>query len=140
MMDWEECCGRDIAKDVKADKDMISSLIKTSKNKSDTEEMIKLSAITASSKITLAYDSLRELLEALALKKGYKIYNHECYAAFLKEIMDESEAGDEFDKIRKIRNAVNYYGKDITEKEAENLILKIRKLGAFVSELMKKSK
>src|SRR3990167_4613138 len=126
MMDWEECCGRDIAKDVKADKDMISSLIKTSKNKSDTEEMIKLSAITASSKITLAYDSLRELLEALALKKGYKIYNHECYAAFLREVLNKGEKAEEFDEIRKIRNGVNYYGKEILAEETREIIKRIK--------------
>ena len=139
-MDWTECCNKRIVKEVSKDQDFVNSLLKTSMNKLKSMEILELNDVTADSKISLAYDSLRELLEALALKKGYKIYNHECYAAFLKEIIDESEAGDEFDKIRKIRNAVNYYGKDITEKEAENLILKIRKLGAFVSELMKKSK
>ena len=32
---------------------------------------------TAVSKISLAYDSVRELLEAWALNAGFKIYNHQ---------------------------------------------------------------
>ena len=73
-------------------------------------------------KITLQYDALRTLLEALALSKGYKIYNHECYTAFLKEILDESTLGDTFDKFRKLRNAINYYGKSISSEESKEII------------------
>ena len=77
---------------------------------------------TAASKVSLAYDSLCEMLEALAIKKCYKIYNHECYCAFLKEIIKERVLGDRFDKIRKIRNDSNYYGEEITVEEAEAII------------------
>ncbi|MBI2523254.1 hypothetical protein HYW19_02605 [Candidatus Woesearchaeota archaeon] len=116
-MDWKECCSRRIAKDVKPDIGMISSLTKSSKNKSESESRLEMSNTTAGSKLSLAYDSLRELLEALSLKSGYKICNHECYTAFLKEVMKESYKADEFNEIRKVRNAVNYYGKEISVEE-----------------------
>ena len=96
-----------IAKNINTKLDLINSLIKSSENKLKSEEKLLISDVTAGSKISLAYDSLRELLEALALKKGYKIYNNECYTAFLKEIMGESDKGDEFDDLRVIRNAIN---------------------------------
>ena len=135
-IDWKSCLNSLTAKRVKPDDNVMKSLIKTSKNKLDSESQLEMSDITASSKLSLAYDSLRELLEALAIKNGYKIYNHECYTAFLKEIMNQSDKGDEFDEIRKIRNAVNYYGKDITTEESAKTIARIRNLRVFVNSLV----
>ncbi|MBI2451906.1 hypothetical protein HYV50_02385 [Candidatus Pacearchaeota archaeon] len=127
-MDWEECIKRKIAKEVGADLNLIESLIKTSKNKLESGAKLNLDDSTSSSKISLAYDSLREILEALAIKKGYKIYNHECYTYFLKEALNESIKGDEFDEIRKIRNSINYYGKEISILEAKEILKRIIKL------------
>ena len=135
-MDWEDCLNRRIAKKVSLDSDLIRSLIKSSNNKLESECKLKISSVTASSKLSLAYDSLRELLEALALKNGYKIYNHECYSAFLKEILGESNNADEFNEIRKIRNDVNYYGKEISPEESDDMIKKIRQLRSFVLNLL----
>lgn len=137
MKDWKNCVDSLTAKRVKIDEDLILSLIKSSKNKLDSENQLKLTDVTASSKLSLAYDSIRELIEALSLKKCYKIYNHECYTAFLKEILKESDLGDEFDDIRKIRNAVNYYGKDLSIKETENTIERIIKLRTSINKLLK---
>jgi hypothetical protein len=89
---------------------------------------LKMKETTSVSKFSLAYDSLRELLEALAIKNGYKIYSHECFTAFLKEILNENEKGDEFDEIRKIRNEVNYYGKELMTKEADEMINRVKNL------------
>ena len=135
-MDWKECCDKKIAKNVKLDKNLINSLKKTSENKLKSSEELILNEINAASKVSLAYDSLRELLEALSLKKGYKIYNHECYTAFLKEIIGESEKGEEFDKIRIERNAINYYAKEISLEEAKDLIDKIKHLRNQVLNLL----
>ncbi|MBI2107778.1 hypothetical protein HYU10_03460 [Candidatus Woesearchaeota archaeon] len=138
-MDWKECCNKRIVKNVKPDADMVSSLVKSSRNKMESGNKLPLSEITAASKLTLAYDSLRELLEALALKRGYKIYNHECYSAFLREIVSESGKGDEFDEIRKLRNNVNYYGKEISIDESNVSIAKIKALRLFVADLVEGS-
>lgn len=137
-MDWEECCSKRIVKDVKPDIGMIGSLAKSSKNKLESESKLAMSSVTASSKLSLAYDSLRELMEALALKNGYKVYNHECYTAFLKEIVKESGIGDEFDDIRKVRNSVQYYGKEILPEEASKIIARAQKLRRFVFDLLRK--
>ena len=136
-MDFNECIKKRIAKEVKEDKELIASLIKTSQNKFDSEKKLELSEVTSSSKISLLYDSLRELLEALAIKNGYKIYNHECYTYFLKEILNESIKGDEFDELRKIRNSINYYAKDISIEEAKEVLERIRKLRVEIVKLLK---
>lgn len=137
-MDWKECCNKKIVKNVGLDLDMVKSLIKSSENKLKSEEKLAMSEITAGSKISLAYDSLREVLEALSLKEGYKIYNHECYTAFLKEIIKESNKGDEFDELRRIRNDINYYGKDISLQEAEKVIKRIKNIRIFALSLINK--
>jgi len=136
-MDFNECIKKRIAKEVKEDKELMASLIKTSQNKFDSERKLELSEVTSSSKISLLYDSLRELLEALAIKNGYKIYNHECYTYFLKEILNESIKGTEFDELRKIRNSINYYAKDISIEEAKEVLERIRKLRVEIVKLLK---
>ena len=133
-MDWMECNSRRIVKDVNPDTNLIDSLIESSRNKMVSESKLAMSKVTAASKVSLAYDSLRELLEALALKKGFKVYNHECYAAFLKEVVKNSSRGDDFNRIRKVRNAINYYGKRMTPEEASALISKVSDMRSFVSE------
>ncbi len=127
-MDWEECCKKRIVKNVQEDESLITSLLKSSSNKWQSAENLILNEITAASKISLAYDALRELLESITLRQGYKIYNHECYTSFLKEIMKLSNLGDEFDEVRKIRNAINYYGKEINLEEAQILLDQIQGL------------
>jgi len=67
-------------------------------------------------------------LEIKALEKGFKIYNHECYAAFLKEIMNMSGEADIFDELRKIRNGINYYGRKISVEESKFVTEKLREL------------
>lgn len=136
-MDWKDCLDKRIAKNINSDLEMVGSLIRSSENKFKSEEKLSISNITVGSKISLAYDSLRELLEALALQNGYKIYNHECYTFFLKEIIKESEKGQEFDELRKIRNNINYYGKNILVEEAEYIIRKIKNLRNKIATMLK---
>jgi hypothetical protein len=138
-MDWEECFKKKIVKEIKKDTEMIKSLIESSKNKLESSNELKMNEVTAVSKFSLAYDSLRELLEALAIENGYKIYNHECFTSFLKEILNEKEKGNNFDEIRKIRNDVNYYGKQITIEEAEEIINKIKSLRQEIFNILKSS-
>ena len=127
-MDWQDCLNKKIAKKVIADRALINSLIKTSINKLKSESQLVLNEITTSSKISLAYDSLRELLESLALKNNYKVYGHEAYTPFLKEIMKLSNMGDEFNELRKIRNSINYYGEEVSIREAISIIKRIKSL------------
>ncbi len=119
-MDWKECIKKRIIKNVKEDLNLISSTRKIAEIKIKSAEAIPQEL--AIGKITLLYDALRESLEAIALERGYKVYNHECYSAFLKELLNLSQEGDMFDNLRKIRNGINYYGKEVSEEEAEKII------------------
>jgi hypothetical protein len=70
----------------------------------------------------------REILEALALKNGFKIYNHECFCSFLKELCKEEKFSNEFNEFRKIRNQINYYAKEVSTVDAQILIEDMTKL------------
>jgi len=121
-MDWKECKDNKLVKEVNIDHNLIASLLKSADKKLKSQSMLPLDETTASSKVTLTYDALREYLEAISIENNFKIYNHECYCSFLKEILDESELGTIFNEFRKVRNSINYYGKDISIDEAEPLI------------------
>ncbi len=119
-MDWEECVKKRIVKDVKKDKNLMGSIKEIAEIKIKSAKILPKHLVV--SKITLLYDALRGYLEALTLENGYKIYNHECYAAFLKEILNKPKEAEEFNKLRKIRNAINYYGRKVNKEEAEEII------------------
>lgn len=136
-MDFAQCKRNGFVKQVSADYNLTESLKISSGKKMYSQKLLILNENTSTSKITLAYDALSELLEALAISRGYKIYNHECYTPFLKEIIKESGLGDKFDKFRKIRNDINYYGKDISVDYAEVIIKDIIKLVEEINKLLK---
>lgn len=85
-MDWNECVKKRIAKSVSEDRNLVKSARDIAELKIKSADALPDEHYYG--KISLLYDALREYLECLALEKGYKIYNHECYTAFLKEILD----------------------------------------------------
>jgi len=127
-MDWKECKDKKFVKEVRVDDNLVESLAKSSNKKFVSSERLELDETTSSTKISIIYESLRELLEAVAIMKGFKIYNHECFCSFLSEICNEKGLSKEFDKFRRIRNQVNYYGKDVPPKDARVLIDEIIRL------------
>lgn len=123
-MDLVGCQKRGFVKTVKPDINKTKALRTIATKKAIACEMLPNDL--AEPKVTLIYDAIRIMLESIALNKGYKIYNHECYTAFLKEIANESRLGDEFDSYRKIRNAINYYGKELGHDEANELLARMK--------------
>ena len=127
-MNWNTCLRQKEAKTIKPDLEMAASLEKTSANKAFSSQLLELQEETVASKISLDYDSVRELLEAIALRNGFKIYNHVCYTGFLKEIMKETELAEDFDELRIIRNDINYYGKEVSVIEAKEVLKRLESL------------
>jgi hypothetical protein len=84
---------------------------------------------SSSTIFTSLYEALRQILEAIALKKGFKVYSHEAYTSYLEEL-NEYSISQKFDRYRKLRNGANYYGKSIPIEVTKNVkeeILRIRK-------------
>lgn len=75
----------------------------------------------------MAYDSLREAMEAICIIQGYKVTNHVCIGELLKKINSEFDLVL-FDRLRYARNSINYYGEQIDLEQGKELIRKIFKL------------
>ena len=114
-----------------------SSLFKSSIQAIETAKIIQLNSNTLKSVLRELYEGLRECCEAIGYLRGYKFLDHESITCFLKEILKEEVISKKFDRYRKLRNGVNYYGEDVdmeTVKEA------IKEIPLLVKELKKYSK
>lgn len=110
------------------------ALIKMSDNNFKTISKVHLNESTSSIIFTMLYECLRQILEAISLIEGYKIYSHEAYVAYLIKL-NESSISEKFDRFRKLRNGVNYYGKPILKETTENAKQEIT---IIINDLVKK--
>jgi hypothetical protein len=118
-MRWETCLEEHIVHKQVADADDIAVLLRQSDNTMHTTKRIETDEQTARSKALLAYDAVREALEALSAQKGYDVHNHECYKAFLRDVIGAAEAASTFNDLRKRRNQLEYDASPITVSDAE---------------------
>lgn len=88
---------------------------------------LPLDESNASIILVMGYESLRQILEAMALRKGYKVYSHEAYTYYLIE-MGENAAAAKFDRLRRLRNGVNYYGRPVNKDTAANALEEVARL------------
>ncbi len=123
-MDLNDCLRKGLIKRTKIDKELIKSLIEMSGIKETTVKTADVNELTVSAYVSLAYDSLRELLEALCILKGYKVLSHICMGEFLKDVLDDFDY-DDFDRLRWIRNSINYYGEKVEFEQGKEIIDKI---------------
>ncbi len=126
-MDLDDCYKKNFIKKTRIDKELIRSLIEMSKIKEDSVNNAKIDEINISAFVSMAYDSLRETLEALCILKGYKITSHICLGELLKSLIPEFDFNS-FDRYRYVRNGINYYGTKIDYKQGKEIILKMFKM------------
>lgn len=103
---------------------LIKSLYKNTINDLKYLKKQEINEISARKIVSNYYDCLRSILEAIALLDGYKIYQHEAFTFFLKE-KGEDLLSLKFDRFRKIRNRINYYGGDISIDTAKEFVEEI---------------
>jgi uncharacterized protein (UPF0332 family) len=135
-MDLKDCERQGFLRESKVDKDLISSLLVMSKRDEETVLSANLNSKNISSYSVMAYSSLRKIMEALCLQKGYKITNHICTGLFLKKNIEGFDYVF-FDRIRRIRNQINYYGESVDLEIGMDLIKKIFGLNKFLREHFK---
>lgn len=97
----------------------IKSLLQTSNNHLLFLDNQKINEISAGSILVTYYEALREVVEAICLKEGFKVYSHEAFTYFLKE-KNENLMSVKFDNLRKLRNSINYYGEKVNIIEVES--------------------
>ena len=114
-----------------------SSIFKSSIQAIETAKIIQVNENTLKSIFRELYEGLREYCEAIGYLRGYKFLDHESIGYFLRDVIKEQSASDKFDRYRKLRNGINYYGEDIDIETVKEAIIEIPKL---IKELEKFSK
>lgn len=106
------------------DVQLAKSLLSTAEQDLKFFKTLPINNISARKIVSNYYDILRSTLEALASLEGYKVYSHEAFTYYLKENV-EGDTSRKFERLRKIRNSINYYGKEISAEEAKELVNEI---------------
>lgn len=136
-MNFENSLIEGKTKKVMPNKIRASSLLKSSIQAIETAKVIPLNSTTSKSILRELYEGLREYCEAIGYSRGYKFLDHESVTYFLRDILKEQSASIEFDRYRKLRNGINYYGEDIDIETVKEAVIEIPKL---IKELEKYSK
>tara|TARA_Y100000310_G_scaffold338021_1_gene426576 strand:+ start:2785 stop:3195 length:411 start_codon:yes stop_codon:yes gene_type:complete len=85
--------------------------------------------------ITNYYDIILEVMHSLMFKKGYNVLDHLSIGYYIKDILKNQEIFELFNKYRKIRNNIIYYGKSIDTETSKQAIKDLQELYEFVKEL-----
>lgn len=126
-MKFEDFIKNGQVKRARKDMELIKSLIKTAEKDLKFLGSLKINEDSARKIMTNYYDVLRSILEAISLSDGYKVYSHEPFGFFLKE-KGEDIIAEKFDRLRKIRNGISYYGADISTDEVKENAAEIMKI------------
>ena len=125
------------AKKVMPNKIRASSLFKSSIQAIETAKVIPLNTNTSKTILRELYEGLREYCEAIGYLHGYKFLDHESISFFLRDVLKEESVYNKFDRYRKLRNGINYYGDNIDIETAKEAITGVPGL---IKELEKYSK
>lgn len=127
-MNFQSSLNSGKAKKVMPNKIRASSLFKSSIQAIETAKEIPLSVKTSKTILRELYEGMREYCEAIGYQNGYKFLDHESIGFFLRDILKEQSLFKKFDRYRKLRNGINYYGKDIDIETVKEAISEIPEL------------
>lgn len=136
-MTFENCLHKGRAKRVPPNKIRATSLFTSAGQALATTKVVPLNSTTLKSILRELYEGLREYCEALGYVRGYKFLDHESITHFLKDILKEQSLSTKFDRYRRLRNGINYYGDTIDIETIKEALQEIPKM---VKELEKYSR
>ncbi len=126
-MKFEDFIKQGLVRRSSKDKALAKALVQNAKKDIKFLDGLPINEISSRKLMTNYYDILRSVLEAISTIDGYKIYSHEAFTYFLKEKGD-GVLSTKFDRFRKIRNSINYYGEDISIEETKENIEEIKNM------------
>ncbi len=86
------------------------------------------------------YEGLRQYCEAVGYQKGYKFSSHESITFFLNDVLGDATAASRFDRYRKLRNGINYYGDEIASETVQEALQEITQLTKRLEQIFWKIK
>lgn len=123
-MDLDDCKRKGFIRRTKVNQELARSLIEMSNVKEKVVKNTELNKESVSAFLPMAYDSLREILEAICIMHGYKVTSHVCVEKYLELVYPKISFVD-FDRFRYIRNSINYYGEMVEFEQGKEVIKKI---------------
>jgi Ni,Fe-hydrogenase I large subunit len=127
-MNFETCIKEGNAKKVPVDKFLANSLIISSKQAIDTAKNIPISESSLKTILREVYEGLREYCEAIIHLYGYKVLDHVSITYFIKDVLKNEPLSNRFDRFRKLRNGVNYYGNDLNKETVLEALKEVPKM------------
>ena len=115
-------------KKVTPNKIRASSLFKSASQAIETAKKIPLNPDTSKTILRELYEGMREYCEAMGYLEGYKFLDHESIGFFLRDVLKEIPLFNKFDRYRKLRNGINYYGENIDIETVKEALSEIPKL------------
>ena len=80
---------------------------------------------------------MREYCEAIIYLHGYKVLDHISITYFIRDMLKDEIISERFDRFRKLRNGVNYYGNDLNRKTVEEALIDVPRLIKQLEKYMK---
>lgn len=84
-----------------------------------------------------AYEAMREAADSILYYEGFKSFSHEASIIYLLKKGFSEQDIYEFDRFRKIRNGIKYYGKDCDESDAQLAIKLAEKIIGKINSMLK---
>ena len=136
-MNFENSLTEGKAKKVMPNKIRASSFFKSSIQAVETAKTIRLNETASKTILRELYEGLREYCEAIGYLRGYKFQDHESIGFFLRDVLKEESLFKKFDRYRRLRNGINYYGEDVDIETVKEAVIEIPNL---IKELEKYNK
>ena len=124
-MNFEEQLKKGNIKKIPKDDLRFRSLFKTSEESLLAIKMIPLNEISSKTIMRELYEALREFVECIGFFHGYKFSNHISMVDFLNDFLKENLISIKFNRYRRIRNDINYYGKNIDIETTKKAMIEI---------------
>ena len=128
MSRFNQGIGDGYVKRIPVDKLKAKSLVKSAEEAVYAARKLPLEASTLKSIIRELYEALRQYCEAIGYCNGFKFLSHEVITFYLEEVIKEPRLAARFDRYRKIRNGINYYGDDVSEETVKEALVEIPKI------------
>lgn len=126
-MEITECEEKGFIRKVSPNFGIIKSLKEVAQIKHEEVLSQNLTKRNISVYFTIYYDAIRELLEAYCLSQGFKVLNHVCLGEKMKQLNPNFDYTT-FDRIRFLRNGINYYGKQVPFEQGSYLLNKMQEI------------
>ncbi|MFH1801926.1 MAG: hypothetical protein ABH864_00575 [archaeon] len=137
-MDFENSVKAGYAKVVETNLNRAKSLVRSAEQAIETAKQIPLKETSLKSVFRELYEGLRQYCEAIGFIKGYKFESHEVITYFLKDVLNEGKISERFDRYRKLRNGVNYYGNEIDVSTVKDAMVEVSEIVVVLKKYLKK--